>query len=141
MGGGDERCAAVRRLTHRGAHKAEHHNSLTPTFGFEAIIRALHSCDKVDLYGFYIPPKVLETDELEALRKAEKRLHLEEQPEGTDATGAEGGAFRYHYWQEAFEDKSAPTPSKPWTYKSHNYAIESARIRHMACAGLLRLHV
>lgn len=31
----------------RTAHRSEHGNKLTPTFGFEAIVHALYACDHV----------------------------------------------------------------------------------------------
>ena len=48
--------------------------------------------------------------------------------------------FRYHYWEERTIDTAADHKDKPWTYRSHNFALERARLRHMACAGVLRLH-
>ena len=36
-------------------------------------------------------------------------------------------------------DDAASVPDKPWTYRSHNFAIEHARLRSMHCAGVIRL--
>ena len=115
----------------QAAHRRRHHNLLTPTFGFEAVVHALHACDTLDAYGFYIPPSELEGNaddgaEAHALASAP----------------SPSGPFRYHYWETHTRDPAADKPSKPWTYKSHNYEIESARLRHMASHGcVLRLHM
>ena len=119
------------------AHSASHGNALTPTFGFESVVHALHACRSVDVYGFHVPASALEPNEAAALASAERRLHL---PSEDGRPGPDANGWRYHYWQERFVDKAAATPSKPWTFKSHNYPIESARLRHLACAGVIKLH-
>ena len=115
------------------AHRSVHGNEFTPTFGMEAIAHALTVCESVSVYGFYVPPVLQPQRDYIELRNSEARLALPRQPDGR----ADG--FRYHYWQESFVDKSSLNPTKPWTYSSHNYAIESARIRHMGCRGVLNL--
>ena len=125
-----------RRHQERGARQ---NNRLTPTFGFEAIVHALHACSSVDAYGFYIPPSEL----------GEAAPHSQQlrPPPGVRGTTPPHRAiapapFRYHYWEELATDPSAETPDKPWTYRSHDYGVESARLRHMAERGcLLRLHL
>jgi len=115
----------------QAAHRRHHRNLLTPTFGFEAIVHALHACDSLDAFGFFIPQNELEGA---AGDGAEERA----------AAGAPSpsGPFRYHYWEAHTRDPAADKPSKPWTYKSHNYEVESARLRHMATHGcVLRLHL
>ena len=115
----------------QAAHRRRHHNRLTPTFGFEAVVHALHACDTIDAYGFYIPPSELEGNDDDG---AEARA-LASAP-------SPSGPFRYHYWEAHTRDPAADKPSKPWTYKSHNYEIEGARLRHMASHGcVLRLHM
>ena len=106
----------------RDEHKRAHGNSLTPTFGFEAIVHALYACDSVDAYGFYIDPRQLEGG------GQLPRRHERPVP--------------YHYWEERTVDKKAREPSKPWTFASHNYEVESGRLRHMAGDGcLVKLHL
>ena len=154
------------------AHYRVHYNTLTPTFGLEAVVHALHSCASVDVYGFgvslraskprarwqlngggvaaasaaddavfvgprpvQVPREELLPRERDELAAAEKRLGLP--PEG----GAPRATpFRYHYWEERTLDMAADFKDKPWTYKSHNFAIERSRLRHLHCAGLLTLH-
>ena len=42
----------------RAAHKATHRNTLTPTFGFEAVVHALYACASVDAFGFFLDPRL-----------------------------------------------------------------------------------
>ena len=132
----------------RSAHARVHHNKLTPTFGFEAVLHALHSCDSVDVYGFGVPMAELQPMERDELLQAEQRLGLPPSDADTEAganvgIGAGGTPavpFQYHYWEARTVDKAADIQSKPWTYRSHNFALERARLRSMHCAGVLRLH-
>ena len=64
-------------------------------------------------FGFYIAPDDLEERSREQL------------------------TVPYHYWEADSRDEAARVPSKPWTFPSHNYEIESARLRHMAGSCLL----
>ena len=106
----------------RDEHKRAHGNSLTPTFGFEAIVHALYACESVDAYGFYIDPRQLEG--------------------GGQLPRRDTPPVPYHYWEERTVDKKAREPSKPWTFASHNYEVESGRLRHMAVDGcLVKLHL
>ena len=123
----------------RAAHTRTHHNALTPTFGLEAVVHALHSCDSVDVYGFGVPRAELLQSEREELAEAERRLRLPPEEDDVEEEGARS-PFRYHYWEERTIDTAADHKDKPWTYRSHNFALERARLRHMACAGVLRLH-
>ena len=81
-----------------------------------------YACARVDAFGFFV--------ESSALREA-----------GRARSGARmrNMSVRYHYWEEASYDAAATVPERPWTFPSHDYAIESARLRHMAECGLLRL--
>ena len=119
----------------RQAHTKRHKNSLTPTFGLEAVIHAIHGCSSVDVYGFGVPRSELRESERDELDAAEQRLRL---PQEAEAERTE--PFRYHYWERRTLDAAAEEKDKPWTYKSHNFALERARLRHMHAAGLLRLH-
>ena len=142
------------------AHTARHANRLTPTFGFEAVAHALHACASVDVYGFGVPTEALRGSEREELAAAEARLNLPPEgaarldlpPDGaarlnlppedaaTHDAAARAATFRYHYWEARTHDPSAEHPDQPWTYRSHNFALERARLRHMHCAGVLTLH-
>ena len=109
------------------AHASRHHNSLTPTFGFEAVVHALYACETVEVFGFYIP-----------------QSELEEPTPRSRASSAQAppAPFRYHYFEARSVDAAAEQPSKPWTYRSHDYPIESARLRHMSTkACLFRQHL
>ena len=84
-------------------------------------MHALYACASVDAFGFYLDPRL-------------------------DAAAPRDAAARpvvpYHYWEARTVDHSAPEPSKPWTFASHNFGLEAARLRHMAAEGcLLRLHL
>ena len=124
----------------RDAHTAEHHNRITPTFGFEAVVHALYACDSVEAFGFFIPTELLvdrsTSRPARAVAPPPQSAPQPQQPQRRQP-------FRYHYWEaQTVADKAADEPSKPWTYKSHNYPIESARLRHMAQQGcLLRQHL
>ena len=106
------------------AHRAAHRNELTPTFGFEAVVHALYACASVDDFGFFLDPRLDWPAPTGMARRRPRRV-----------------AVPYHYWQAAAVDHSAPDPSKPWTFPSHNFQLEAERLRHMAGEGcLLRLH-
>ena len=113
---------------------------LTPTFGFEAVAHALHACASVDVYGFGVPTDALRGSEREELAAAEARLNLPPEGAATHDAAARAETFRYHYWEARTHDPSAEHPDQPWTYRSHNFALERARLRHMHCAGVLTLH-
>ena len=98
----------------RSYHLARHHNNLTPTLGFEAVVHALYACKEVHAFGFYIEPRQL-----------------------LQAAAAADAVLPYHYWEREFEDKVARQPAKPWTFPSHNYELESKRLLHMAEEGCL----
>ena len=121
----------------RAAHTQRHHNQLTPTFGFEAIAHALHACDHVTAYGFFIPPEELARPQGAGSPPAGHAAAATATTDYADAAQVTKPPkpFRYHYWEERTHDAAADQPSKPWTYKSHNYEIESARLRHMADEG------
>ena len=102
----------------RAAHRAAHRNKLTPTFGFEAVVHALYSCDSVDAFGFFLDPQL------------------------DEGAAPAARAVPYHYWEQKTVDRNAPDPAKPWTFASHNFATEATRLRHMATEGcLLTLHL
>lgn len=81
-------------------------------------MHALFACERVEAFGFYISP-----------------ADLDER-----AGGGGSLAVPYHYWEAETRDEAARLPSKPWTFPSHNYALESGRLRHMAGSCLLTLH-
>jgi hypothetical protein len=37
----------------------------------------------------------------------------------------------YHYYENASYDKSAKDPTKPWTYKFHNFELEHKKYRQL----------
>ena len=95
-------------------HARERGNSLTPTLGFEALVHGLYACESVGAFGFYVEPEQLRA-----------------------STPAADASLRYHYWEPNAHDGAAKVPGKPWTYPSHNYEVESARLQHMATQGCL----
>lgn len=110
-------------------HRRATRTNLTATFGFEAVVHALYACEAVDVYGFYI-------DEAD----------LRAQPTRPAALGGKRGekaALRvpYHYFEAASFDKAAQDPARPWTFRSHNYALEATRLAEMADECMLRVRV
>ena len=114
----------------RAAHKATHRNTLTPTFGFEAVVHALYACASVDAFGFFLDPRLDEP----APACVAPPCPLEHYQPRQDIVP-------YHYWEASTVDQSAPDPARPWTFASHDFALEARRLRHMAADGcLLTLH-
>lgn len=72
---------------------------------------------QVEAFGFYIAPADLDTH-----------------------TAAKTLSVPYHYWEVDARDDAAAVPSKPWTFASHNYPLESKRLRDMAASCLLQMH-
>ena len=99
------------------------------TFGFEAVAHALYACERVSLYGFFLDhsDKVLSADG-KTLASARAKT-----PVGVAAHTP------YHYYENASFDKLAVDPTKPWTYRFHNFELEHTKYRQLEAACWLRI--
>jgi hypothetical protein len=94
--------------------------ALEITFGFEALMHALYSCETVTVFGFYLSAS-------------------DRDARGQARAGAMG--YPYHYWENATYDRSAKDPYRPWTYPYHNFELEEEKLRDMRRACLIERFV
>jgi len=89
------------------------------TFGFEALMHAVYSCERVSVFGFFLDAADM----------------------GTRTNSGKRMSYPYHYWENTTFDKSAQDPFRPWTYPFHNFGIESEKMQDMRSACLLERYV
>ncbi|KAG8466402.1 hypothetical protein KFE25_002158 [Diacronema lutheri] len=89
------------------------------TFGFEALMHALYSCETVSVFGFF-----LDAADMAVRTNAPTRMR-----------------YPYHYWERVTYDKSAKDPYRPWTYAFHDFALEEEKMREMRRACLIERYV
>jgi hypothetical protein len=138
------------------SHLARTRTNLTPTFGFEAIAHALYACERVHAYGFYLDTSDTDTadsEDAQATAAGAVAGAGGSVARGRSATSSRGGGHAgraavaspggvpYHYFEARSYDKAAADPSRPWTFRSHNYAHEADTLRALADACVLTVHV
>lgn len=105
------------RAVHLRTNKVK---NLEITFGFESLMHALYSCERVSVFGFFLDT----ADMSHRTNNASAPMR-----------------FPYHYWENVTYDKSAKDPYRPWTYPFHNFGIEEQKLRDLQRACLVERYV
>lgn len=104
-----------------GSHRKQTGTNFTPSFGFEAVAHAYFACaSRVSVFGFYVDEEDLKTSP----KSSQHRLRVP-----------------YHYWEEVTVDRAAADPTRPWTFRSHNFELEAKRLRDLAASCVISLNL
>ena len=138
------------------SHKSTRAFRFEITFGFEAVAHALYNCDRISIYGFFLDEG---SDDIWKDKSGGRAA-------GDGGRGSGGGSGKaasvsgsgrfaplpgatsdagsemetpYHYYENRSYDKSATDPTKPWTYKYHNFELEHRKYRQLERACWLNV--